>query len=131
MVWSHLFFLSFLHTRSPAAPPAGDGVRPECSLPACGRLPGHLQRAAQRAVAALRDRDHARAAAPAAAETRSVPAQHRPEGGLHTPAADTGHQHWVRDGRHATRKHLDFHYPSREMLALLLFRNMSFFSLVD
>lgn len=90
------FLLFLLHPRSPAAPPAGDCVCSECSLPAGGRLPGHLQWAAQRAVPALRDRDHAGAAAPAAAETWSVPAQHSPQGGLHTLAADTGHQHWVR-----------------------------------
>lgn len=92
----HLFLPLLLHPRSPAAPPAGDCVCTERSLPASGRLLGHLQRSAQCSVPALRDRDHAGAAPPAAAETWSVPAQHRPQGGLHTPAADTGHQHWVR-----------------------------------
>lgn len=91
--WCCLVF--FLHLRSPAAPPAGDGVCPECSLPAGGRLLGHLQRSAQCPVPAVRDGDHAGAAAPTAAETWSVPAQHRPEGGLHTPPADPGHQHRV------------------------------------
>lgn len=92
----HLLLLYLLHPRSPAAPPAGDCVCTERSLPASGRLLGHLQRSAQCSVPALRDRDHAGSAPPAAAETWSVPAQHRPQGGLHTPAADTGHQHWVR-----------------------------------
>lgn len=91
----HLCLMFLLHPRSPAAPPAGHCVCTERSVPASGRLLGHLQWPAQCAVPALRDRDHAGAATPAAAETRSVPAQHRPQGGLHSPAADPGHQHWV------------------------------------
>lgn len=93
---SLLFLLFLLHPRSSAAPPAGDCFCTECSLPASRRLPGHLQWAAQCSIPALWDGDHAGAATAAAAETRSVAAQHRPQGGLHTPAADTGHQHWVR-----------------------------------
>ena len=91
------FCLHFLfHCRGSAAPPAGDGVCSERSLPARGRFSGHLQWPSQRAVSTLRHRDNAGAAPAAPAETWSVPAQHRPKGGLHPPAADTGHQHGVR-----------------------------------
>ena len=86
-----------LHPRSSAAPPAGDRVCAERPLPAGGCLPGHFKWAPQRAVSALWHGDHAGAAPPAAAETRCVPAQHGPEGGVHSPAADTGHQHRVRE----------------------------------
>lgn len=90
------FDLFICHRRSSAAPPAGDGVCIERSLPASGCVSGHLQWAAQCAVPALRDRDHAGAAPPAPAKTWRVSAQHCPEGGLHTAAANTRHQHGVR-----------------------------------
>lgn len=91
--------VSLPSARSPAAPPASDRLCSECSLPACGCLPGHFQWATQCFVPAVRHRDYAGAATPAAAETRSVPAEHCPKGGVHTPATDTGHQHRVGDWR--------------------------------
>lgn len=86
----------FLHHRSPAAPTASDCFCTECSLSASGRLPGDFQWSAQCVVAALWDWDHAGSATPAAAEAWSVAAKHCPQGGVHTSAADTRHQYWVR-----------------------------------